>query len=255
MKTGLRLAGFVGILIFGGLLLTTFIVSNSIERAGQAFIKLQIEKEFKNKFGSGKIAKFKDKAKTFLKKYEREANVIKRQLKDNLPGKIAAAIASMCRLDCKQRKNLEEAIGSAKSERLEKLKIAKDKLTGLIKGKYLEILKKLKKDVRIFLGCNAFMFLLVTMTSFFKPQAFRHLFVPAIILFVATLISSYFYLFNQNWFFTIIYSDYTGWGYAVYLGLVFGILLDILFNKARITTEIINGILNAIGSAFSVIPC
>jgi len=46
-----------------------------------------------------------------------------------------------------------------------------------------------------------------------------------------------------------------GFGYLAYLAAIFGVLVDIAFNKARVTTEIINGIANAIGSAFSVVPC
>jgi len=45
-----------------------------------------------------------------------------------------------------------------------------------------------------------------------------------------------------------------GFGYLAYIGVIFGFLMDVAFNKARVTTEIINGILNAIGSAVSVAP-
>jgi hypothetical protein len=50
-------------------------------------------------------------------------------------------------------------------------------------------------------------------------------------------------------------SDYLGWTYAVYLGLVFGLLLDIIANRARVVSELLNGLLNAVGSAASVGPC
>lgn len=46
-----------------------------------------------------------------------------------------------------------------------------------------------------------------------------------------------------------------GFGYVAYIAVIFGFLIDIIFNKARVTTEIINAILNAIGSALSVAPC
>ena len=46
-----------------------------------------------------------------------------------------------------------------------------------------------------------------------------------------------------------------GYAYSVYLLLIFAFFMDIVFNRARITTEIINTIANAIGSAFSVVPC
>ena len=67
----------------------------------------------------------------------------------------------------------------------------------------------------------------------------------------------YFYIFERNWFFTIIYNTYLGWGYLIHLSVVFVFLRDIVFNQARITTEIINSILNAIGSVMSIepLPC
>ena len=72
---------------------------------------------------------------------------------------------------------------------------------------------------------------------------------------LSTGVCSYFYLFEQNWFYTILYSDYTGFGYIVYLVLVFAILCDIVFNKARVTTEFLNACLQAIGQAGAFSPC
>lgn len=99
------------------------------------------------------------------------------------------------------------------------------------------------------------MFLVLLAVSFFNPRAIAHLFVPGTLLLVATMVSSYFYVFEQNWFFTIIYNDYIGFAYIGYLSVVFLFLCDVVFNGARVTTEIINQALNAIGSALSVAPC
>lgn len=46
-----------------------------------------------------------------------------------------------------------------------------------------------------------------------------------------------------------------GLAYLAYFGVIFLVLFDIVFNKARVTTEIINAFLHAIGSAFSVVSC
>ena len=46
-----------------------------------------------------------------------------------------------------------------------------------------------------------------------------------------------------------------GLAYLGYLGLVFAFLCDIAFKRARVTTGMVNLILNAIGSAASVVPC
>lgn len=69
------------------------------------------------------------------------------------------------------------------------------------------------------------------------------------------LLSSGIYVFGQDWFYTILYNDYMGAGYLAYVAAIFGFLMDIALNKARVTTEVINGIFNVIGSAFSVLPC
>jgi hypothetical protein len=99
------------------------------------------------------------------------------------------------------------------------------------------------------------MFLFLLVVSFAKPKAIAHLFLPGVLLLSATVLASAIYIFGQDWFYTILYNDYMGFSYLAYIAVIFGILLDIALNKARVTTEVINGIANAVGSAFSVLPC
>lgn len=54
---------------------------------------------------------------------------------------------------------------------------------------------------------------------------------------------------------TIIHGDYVSLAYVAYLALVFGFLCDIALNRGRITSRIVNAVLNAIGSAASAAPC
>jgi hypothetical protein len=91
--------------------------------------------------------------------------------------------------------------------------------------------------------------------SFLKKRAVAQLFLPGGLLFVAALCSTYFYLFEQNWFFTIIFNNYIGYGYIVYVFVVFLFLSDVVLNKARVCTEIINQAFSAIGSGASLSPC
>jgi len=53
---------------------------------------------------------------------------------------------------------------------------------------------------------------------------------------------------------TIIHSSHLGFAYLAWLGVVFLFLCDKVFNRARVTTEMINRIFSAVGSAFSVFP-
>jgi hypothetical protein len=90
---------------------------------------------------------------------------------------------------------------------------------------------------------------------FAKPQASIQVNMLAGFMLISTVVSSYLYIFKQNWFYTIIYNDFVGFAYLMYLGIIFLFLCDIIFNKARITTEIVNMILNAIGSSLTAFSC
>jgi hypothetical protein len=48
---------------------------------------------------------------------------------------------------------------------------------------------------------------------------------------------------------------HVGFAYLAYLGGVFAFLCDIIFNRARVTAEVLNALLNAVGSAVQVVPC
>lgn len=250
-----RTAGLAGTGLFCFLFLATFVSDDAVERAGQAFIRYQVEKEVRHSYGQLADSSYGEALDRLRGQYESEARQWESRLSDNLPQKIADVIAAMCRLDCRQREGLRQSIEADYTARLAKAGGAVDVITELIRGKYLEIVRNLTRDVRIFLGSNAVLFLLVAALAFFKPGATVQLYLPGLVLVAATIISTGFYLFGQNWFFTVLYNDYVGFGYIAYAGVLFGFLCDIAFNRARVTTEIVNAILNAVGSALQVVPC
>jgi hypothetical protein len=255
MSITLRSVGLFGVLFFGVLFAVTFVSQGTPEVSAKGFVAYQIEKELREKHQSVGDSALADKALSLSEKLGINAEEIQENLENDLPEKIASVIASMCGYDCEKKNAIAQSITAGYLERLKNIQIAQNTLDDVIKGKYIEILGQLKLDVRIFLGSNFVMFLILLLVSFAKPQAVAHLFLPGMLLLLATVVSSSIYLFGQDWFYTILYNDYTGFGYLAYLAAIFGVLMDIVFNKARITTEIINGIANAIGSAFSVVPC
>lgn len=74
-------------------------------------------------------------------------------------------------------------------------------------------------------------------------------------LFQVALVCSCFYIFEQNRPLTILYNDYLGFGYLAYLAVVFALLCDIILNRVRITTMIVNAVPEAVGSVASAVPC
>lgn len=93
------------------------------------------------------------------------------------------------------------------------------------------------------------------MLSFARPRAIDHLLFPGLLLMGAVVVSSYCYLFEQNWFYIAVYSNYYGFAYLAFLGCIFALLLDIFLNRGKVTTHLGNGMLNAVGSAISLTPC
>jgi hypothetical protein len=255
MKISLRIVGVFGLLLFALLFWVTFGVPGAVEESAKGFVKKQIEKEVREKYTASKASTFADKALQVADGLGYEEQRIRDDLSNNLPEKIASVIAEMCGYDCEKKKALTKSIASSYIDRLANLRVAQQSLGSIIKGKYIDIIRNLRTDLRIFLGSNAVMFLILLFISLLKPKAISHLFLPAVFLLVATIAASTIYIFGQDWFYTILYNDYMGFGYLAYIGVIFGFFMDVVFNKARVTTEIINAVLNAVGSALSVAPC
>ena len=255
MSITLKLIGSLGVLLFGLLISVTFLSPGKVEQSAKDFVKNQIEKEMREKQQALIDSTTAEAALNIAGRLGFEKEKIQSNLYNNLPERISSIIASMCGYDCEKKRALRQSITSSYFERIKNIQIAESTLSNIIKGKYFEIMGNLKLDLRIFLGTNLVMFLVLLVVSFAKPQGVAHLFLPGMLLVAATIFSSSIYIFGQDWFYTILYNDYMGFGYLAYVAVIFGALLDITFNKARVSTEIINGIANATGSAFSVIPC
>ncbi|MFK5893005.1 MAG: hypothetical protein QM504_07265 [Pseudomonadota bacterium] len=257
MKSSLRLFGIIGIILFSGLFALTYSTPEFVERIGKEFIKNKIIEKTQEKVNSitaekkdSKLGKFVGK---LIKNNEATINIYKQKIKNKANEKLAAVIAEMSDLSCECRKNYAKKLDQGYQFKLLSLQHANEKMVDFMKAKYMDVSIKLKTDFRIFTGVNALIFLFLLLASFLKPQAIKHLFLPSVLLCVSTMISSYFYLFEQNWFFTIIYGSYTGWAYLGYLTFVFAILSDIVFNRARITTEILNATIGTISNiTFSI---
>lgn len=251
----LQLIALTGTMLFGALLMLTFSAPETIEQSAKGFIKSQIDKEVRERYATSRATSVADKAKAIAGKLGYDEKQLQQWLDEELPKKIAQVLAAACGYDCEKQKAIAQNIATSWKDKISNLKIAQRRLGDIVHGKYVEIVGKLRKDVRIFLGSNTGVFLLLLLVSFLKPTASRHLLLPAGLLLIATAVMTSFYLFGQDWFYTIVYNDYMGFAYLGYLTVVFLFLMDIALNSARVTLEIINAMLSAIGSAVSLGPC
>ena len=258
-KLSLRSIGVIGAAIF----LTFFAFTYSVPGWVETFAADYIESEAQERIDASIDAIRPPESESALARlaqsmYEKNEAQIE-QLKTNLKNKVheqwAAALAAVRDLDCECREKWKDWFESGFNTNIALLQAANEQISNFIHSTYMDVATELKRDIRIFTASNAAVFILLLLVAFLKPQAMTHLFLPGVLLAVSTLICSYFYIFEQNWLLTIIHSSYLGFAYLAWLGIVFLFLGDIVFNRGRITTEILNAIFNAIGSAFSVVPC
>lgn len=255
MNVSLRVLGLLGLLLFGSFFALTFGVPEAVEKSAKGFVQSQVQKEVREKIAPITESSVVNKAKALADKLGFQESQLKKDLENNLPEKIASIMAQMCGYDCEKKKQLANDIKDGYLDRIKNLKVGQINLSQIVQGKYVEIVGNLKLDLRIFSMSNTLMFLLLVLISLIKPQAIKHLYLPGFLLFVATVVATSFYLFGQDWFYRIIYNDYMGFAYLVYLAIIFGFMIDVVLNKCRITSFILNMLGHAITGIGSVSPC
>ncbi len=247
--------GVIGALIFGAAFVTSILNPGYVEEVAKEIIRRQVEKKVHEKVESLDAKFLSNKAGNLIKGHSEEIAAVKRQLIEKVPERIATIIAEMRNLDCECRRKIEKDIHAGFEWQIVKAAQAQERLTMLIRTKYMETAEKPTREFRIFTGTNALVFTLLALAAFIKRRAGLHLLPPAFVLVLAASICAYLYLFNQNWLHTIVFGDYVGFAYVGYMTFVFAFLCDILFNRARVTTQLLNATFNIIGSSLHVVPC
>lgn len=255
----LRLTAFAGLILFALPLALTFATPAWLESYGKDFIAAQIQTQvgeaidaYAPAVGESKLAKA---AQLLYRRNEDKVQQIKEQLKAQVPQRMAAVTAEMGDVDCSCRQKYAKFFTDGFTFKSTLLQQANDRLLQAMKGKYMQVATDLRFDVRLFTGTSALIFALLLALSWVKRSAAVHLLLPASLLMLSTLIAGYLYVFEQNWLLTIIYGNYQAGFYLVWLALIFGLLMDIVMNAGRVVTTILNAVLEAIGSGFSLSPC
>lgn len=259
MTATLRLIGLLGLLIFGLAFALTFLSPIHYEKAARGFVESKIGEQLRDRLeitpeaaGEGRIARL---ARALAEQNEQEIAGLRERLLAGVNAQVAAVVAQMQDLSCECRQRLMQVLDVATSLRITTLERAEPQLRRIIEGRYGEIVSELLRDLRVFTGTNLLAFLLLLALSFARPGHVRQLFVPGVLLALAAVIASGFYLFGQNWFFTLLYSDYVGIAYGIWLLLIYGLLCDIALFQARVTTAIVDAVVSVLGNAASGASC
>lgn len=259
MTSTLRITALIGLVIFGLSFALTFLSPIHYEKAARGFLEWKIEEQVRTRLDvvpermrEGRIAGF---ARSMAERHETEIAALREQLRTGLKDRVSAIVARMQDPDCLCRKAMTRALGIVTRLEISSLERAEPQLRRMIEGRYGEIVADLLRDLRIFTGTNLLAFAVLLGLSFARRNQMRPLFVPAVLLATATITASGFYIFGQNWFFTLLYNDHVGFGYTAWLSIIYLFLLDIALFKARITSFVLDAITQVFGKVMSTISC
>lgn len=244
----------VGTLAFLALLALSFVSPVTLEAWARAAVEHEIERRVAATVRSIDEATLIRAAERALDSNNHEIRRATEALAE-LPALVAGVTDEMLNPECPCRAKARELYRSGLGSRIAALASANERLTQLIQTRYAEVSQALLREFRIFTGANALVFAGLGLVALARPKANVQLVSPSIVLLGAGTLVAYLYLFAQNWPQTILLSDYVGLWYFPYLGIALAFLCDVMFNRARVTTWLVNCALKAVGSAFSVVPC
>lgn len=243
------IVGLVCAALFGGLFALSYANPLAIERGARDIVRLEIERRVGQKIDAltnSRIGAFAERA---LAKTDVNVDEARRALRDEVPAKIAGIVTNMLDPDCACRKRIADYLRASANEHLASLLQVRTRLASLLESTYAHVSASLMREFRIFTGTNAVAFALLALTAVARRRATLQAALPAIAIVGAVVIVGSLYLFKQNWLHTIVFNDFVGFAYAAWLAIVALLFADILMNRARVTTRIVNAALDAAGWA------
>lgn len=213
-----------------------------LESAAKTIIRHELERRVTAKLeaiGDGRVGKTLGR---MLPNHVDEIEKMKKEIEAMVPSVIAQMIDPAC--EC--RKHIDSYIAHLD---LKSLRIGNmtERAKVLIQAKYMEVVQSLTKEFRIFTFANAIVFALLGLIAHIFRNAGKQLILPTVILIGAAIVVGFFYIFGQNWIHTIIFSDYVGVGYFSYLGWVVAFMIDVAYNRGRVSLTILDAINTILG--------
>lgn len=255
MRQTILVISAVGAFLFGLAWLVSWLNPVLIERAAREIVRIEVERRVGEKVDALSSTRIAGLAQKLLRKNEQDIEQAQQALRQEIPQKVADIMALMQRTDCECRKRLTQRLHEAARLRLTSLQAVRDHLVVLVESAYASVSSSLMREFRIFCASNAVAFALLGLVTLVRRSSTRQLLLPAIVLLGAVAVTASLYLFQQNWLHTIVFADYVGMGYVLYLLTVALFLSDVAFNRARCTGHILHAIGTVTGGVVSVASC
>jgi hypothetical protein len=237
----LRVSAGAGLLLFGVVLAAAALRPDIVESQAHEFVVQEVAQGAAELLAAADSVGVGRLVEQLPGRLSAQADSLRSFVDSGAPARVAEMLASACHY-CGPADSLEPAIVGFAEDRIGLLQRAAGTARSWALNRYAETVTGLVRDLRVFSGVNATLFAMVLIASFVAPSVPR---APALTLWLllsATIISLLFYVFAQNWFFTLLTGRFVGFGYAAWAAVVFVVLIDWVLNRARITQAFVNGI-------------
>lgn len=240
----------LGLLLFGGAFLLSFAQPVRIEAFAQQLLEREVRERAAASLQAAERSRLGRYAQRLAAQHPAATDALRQQALQRLTPIVEAVIAEMRDPGCPCRAALAARLDLAPDVSLAHwLQGGSERLSGFVRAKYVEVAAALLHEFRIFTAANALMFALLGLAVVLRRQARAQLLPTALLLLATTVIVAYLYLFQQNWLHTLVFGAYVGGFYFVYLGVAGALLADLLFNRARGNTGIVNAVAALFGGA------
>lgn len=241
--TLLRTLSFLGLIVFLPLFVITFANTHLIESSAKGVIKEKLHHAIEKKLEKVSLPASENTESTLAvlsKKIQQKAEEKIDKYKSTLLGVVDDNLENVQKSDCECRLKWKERLTRYTEFKVKSLEEMKTALIDFSQAKYMEIVERLLRDVRIVFGVNALLFGIIFLISWMKPNTIKPLFVPCALMMISSIGLVYGYFFHQNWFYTLFFNDFMGFSYVIYTLIVVAFIGDISLNHARVTTKISN---------------
>lgn len=167
---------------------------------------------------------------------------------ERLRGELAGVIVThlerhLCQFDCTEvtesdRQLAREAVSERLTAWLPRDHRALPRVVDWAQGHYQALMAELLRDLGAVAVTNTLTFALAALGIRRSGGSRSSLWLSAILV-VAASFASWVYFFEQNWLQTLLFSDWVGYGYAVWVLLLAALLSDAAFNRGRILARVL----------------
>ena len=242
MMITIRTIALIGIALFATLLAVLVFMPKTYERTALGFAKTEVTRAMQARFDGSTVTQGFEKLSTRLGVRQDTLNTA---AQGDLPKIVGAVIANYykCTPATQSQTNAAAAAVSARiTAQAASLGIAQTRVTEMIKGRYDSTIQGLRHDLMIFLGTNLATFMIIGLASFASTSRRTLIIYPALLLSLTVITCCGFYLFNTDWFYTLLFQNFIGFGYSIWIAALFTWLLDIVLNRAHVTLKILSNL-------------